>query len=119
VVPAGHVGSLSLDRYALVQDGLTVGTGEFHDALRAFFAANRSMDPAAWVDALLAHLPTIMWTGSNVPIPAELRNRPIGVFYAADGGWLGGMTVAELQAEQQRRWEAIVSAFRAAKSAIR
>jgi len=118
--PLGHVAALSLDPYRLVQDGLTVGTGEFHDALRNFFRANRSLDPAAWVDALLAHLPTIMWTGSNVPIPLELRNRQIGVFYAASPGvFAPGLTVAQVMEEQQRRWEQIVTAFRAAKSNIR
>ncbi|HET7014283.1 MAG TPA: hypothetical protein VFI65_10250, partial [Streptosporangiaceae bacterium] len=118
--PRGHVAALSLERLTLVQDGLTVGTGEFHDALRTFFRQNRSMDPAEWVDALLAYLPTIMWTGSNIPIPIELRNRPIGVFYAMPSGvFARDLTVAQVQAEQQARWEEIVAAFRAAKAGIR
>ncbi len=114
--PAGHVASLSLDRYTLVQDGLTVGTGNFHDALRLFFQQYKSMAPADWVDALLAHLPTIMWTGSNVVIPPELLNRPINVFYSMPGGFTGGLTVANVREEQQRRWEQIQTAFRAAKA---
>lgn len=118
VAPAGHVSTLSLDRYTLVQDGLTVGTGEFHDALRDFFRANRSMDPASWVDALLAHLPSIMWTGGNVIIPLELRNRPIGVFYSMPAGFTPDLTVAQVTAEQQQRWERIQAAFRAAKAAL-
>jgi hypothetical protein len=120
VDPLGHVASLSLDRYRLDATGVTTGTKEFHDELRTFFRANRALDPAAWVDALLGHLPTIMWTGGNVPIPLELRNREIGVFYAARPGvFVPGMTVSALMEEQQRRWEQIVTAFRAAKSNIR
>jgi hypothetical protein len=117
--PQAHVAALSRERYRLVQGGLTVGSGEFHDALRDFFRQNRDMDPAAWVDALLAHLPTIMWTGSNVDIPLELRNRPIGVFYAMPSGFRGDLTVGQVMAEQQRRWEAVVTAFRRAKAGIR
>ncbi len=122
VMPQGHVAALSLDRYTLVQNGLTVGTGTFHDALRDFFRTHRSMDPAAWVDALLAHLPSIMWTGTNVPIPHELRNRPVGVFYrmSSSGLYVPDLTVAQIQAEQQARWEHdIVASFRAAKAGIR
>lgn len=114
-----HVGAGSLEQHRLVQDGLTVGTGDFHNALRAFFQANKSMHPAAWVDALLAHLPSIMWTGSNVPIPTELLNRDIGVFYRMPTGFRGGMTVAQVMAEQQRRWELIQRAFNDAKAGIR
>ncbi|MEV0170646.1 hypothetical protein AB0I00_05900 [Streptomyces sp. NPDC050803] len=119
--PHGHVAALSRDRFTLVQDGLTVGTGQFHDALRDFFRKNRSMDPAAWVDALLAHLPTIMWTGSNTPLPAELLNQPIGVFFAMPSGlYAPDLTVAQVQAEVQERFERqIVAAFRAAKAGIR
>jgi hypothetical protein len=118
--PGGHVGALSIDPYKLNATGVTTGTKEFHDELRTFFRANRSLDPAAWVDALLAHLPTIMWTGSNVPIPLELRNREIGVFYAAQPGiFVPGMTVADVMEEQQRRWAQIVAAFLAAKANIR
>ncbi|MGX4687648.1 phage tail protein [Streptomyces sp. JNUCC 63] len=121
IEPQGHVAALSRERYTLVQDGLTVGTGQFHDALRAFFRQNRSMDPAAWVDALLAHLPTIMWTGSNIPIPVELRNRPIGAFYAMPSGlYAADLTVAQVQAEVQERFEKqIKAAFLAAKAGIR
>ncbi len=117
--PRGHVASLSLDPDTLVQDGLTTGTGDFHDALRDFFRNNKAMHPAAWVDALLAHLPTVMWTGSNVPIPTELLNRPIGVFYAMPSGFAGGLTVAQVMAEQRKRWEQIEAAFLAAKSRIK
>jgi hypothetical protein len=114
------VAALSLERYKLVQDGLTEGTGHFHDALRTFFWQHRSMDPAVWVDALLAHLPSIMWTGSSVPIPTELRNRPIGVFYAMPSGvFAPDLTVAQVQEEAQRRWDEIVAAFQAAKAGIR
>jgi hypothetical protein len=116
----GHVSALSLDRYTLVQDGLTVGTGEFHKALREFFLENQWMDPAAWVDALLAFLPTIMWTGSDLPIPVELRHRSIGVFYPMPSGlFVPGLTVAQVQAEQQARWEEIEAVFLRAKAAIR
>jgi hypothetical protein len=120
IAPRGHVAALSLERYKLVQDGLTEGTGHFHDALRTFFWQHRSMDPAVWVDALLAHLPSIMWTGSSVPIPTELRNRPIGVFYAMPSGvFAPDLTVAQVQEEAQRRWDEIVAAFQAAKAGIR
>jgi hypothetical protein len=119
IAPQAHVAALSLDPFRLVQDGLTVGTGTFHQALRDFFSRNRSMDPAAWVDALLAYLPSIMWTGSNVVIPLELRNRPINVFYAMPSGFQGGLTVAQVMQEQQARWEQIVRAFQAAKAGIR
>lgn len=115
----GHVASLSLERFRLVQDGLTTGTGDFHGALRTFFRQNRGLEPAAWVDALLAHLPSIMWTGSNIAIPGELRSRPIGVFYAMPSGvFAPDLTVAQVQAEQQARWEEIRAAFLAAKAGI-
>jgi hypothetical protein len=78
------------------------------------------MEPAEWVDALLAYLPTIMWTGANLAIPSELRYKPIGAFYALPSGLFApDLTVAQVSGEQQMRWEAIQAAFNAAKAGIR
>lgn len=114
----GHVGSLSLAKFELVQDGLTVGTGTFHDALRLFYTQNKNLHPAAWVDALLAYLPTIMWTGSITGVPSELHGKQIGVYYRMVKGTRGDLTVADLSQEQQAQFASIEKAFKAAKAAI-
>jgi len=100
--------------------GLTQGTGSFHEALRTFFRQNApSMTPAAWVDALLAHLPDIMYTGDVSGLSAETLAEPIGVFVTLPSGVpAGDLTVGEFAEYAAARWREIQADFQAAKQGL-
>jgi hypothetical protein len=100
--------------------GLTTGTGYFHEALRTFFRDNaRSMTPSAWVDALLAHLPDIMYTGDVTGLPPDVLAEPIGVFVTLPSGVASGdLTVGEFAEYAAARWREIQQDFRDAKQGL-
>jgi hypothetical protein len=99
---------------------LTEGTNYFHNALRAFFQQNAtSMTPAAWVDALLAYLPQILYTGEDLGIPEAVWNEPIGVFVTLPSGvTVGDMTVRQFADFARARWVEIQVDFQQAKKGL-
>ncbi len=112
----GRGGQVSLTRFS----GLASGTNHFHDALRAFFRQNApSMAPAAWVDALLAYLPDILYTGDNPPPPEPAWEEPIGVFVTLpSGATTGKLTVREFADFAKARWAEIQLDFQRARNGI-
>jgi hypothetical protein len=98
---------------------LTTGTTAFHDALRAFYVANASMDAAAWVDALLDHLRTLMYHGEDIGVPAAILDQPLGLYYTPPGGERrGDRTVRQFLQDAALRWGEIESNFNQAKARL-
>jgi hypothetical protein len=77
------------------------------------------MNPAAWVYALLAHLRTIMYHGEDVPLPAGMRDQPLGLFYTPPGGeFRGDLTVGQFLQDAAARWAEIEGDFTRAKNGL-
>jgi hypothetical protein len=98
---------------------LTTGTASFHDSLRAFYLDNSSMAPAAWVDALLAHLRTIMYHGEAIDLPPGMADQPLSLFYTPPGGeFRGDRTVGQFIQDAAARWAEIEADFTRAKGLL-
>jgi hypothetical protein len=112
----GRGGQVSLTRFG----GLAEGTNHLHNALRAFFRQHApSMTPAAWVDALLAYLPQILYTGDNPAPPESVWEEPIGVFVTLPSGvTVGGMKVRQFADFASERWAEIKIDFQQAKKGL-
>jgi hypothetical protein len=112
----GRDGQLRLTSFR----ALTEGTNNFHRALRSFFEQRAaSMTPGAWVDALLAYLPQILYTGEDLGVPEAVWNEPVGVFVTLPSGVSSGdMTVRQFADFARARWAEIQLDFQQAKEGL-
>jgi hypothetical protein len=105
-----------------VGGGITEGTSTFHDALEKFFTDNAaSMKPAAWVDALLAYLPQIMYTGDVTGLSSDDLEERMNMFVTGplpSDVTNGNMTVGQFADYAASRWHQIQSDFQNAKSGL-
>lgn len=115
-----HPGAASAEQTTLVHTGITEGTQAFHDELRRFFRAYRSLDPAAWVDALLAHLRGDLIIGIPAGLPSGVLNAPVNAYFEVTGHRLPvNLTVLQLSERQQEKMREIEAAFTSAKGMLR
>ena len=104
----------------MVHTGITEGTKAFHDELRSLLRAYRSLDPAAWVDALLAHLRGELIIGISGGLPRRRAQPPVNAYFEVTGHRLPvNLTVVQLAERQQEKLLEIEAAFTTAKGMLR
>jgi hypothetical protein len=79
------------------------------------------MKPAAWVDALLAYLPQIMYTGDVTGLSSDDLEERMNMFVTGplpSDVTNGNMTVGQFADYAASRWHQIQSDFQNAKSGL-